>query len=521
LNVLEIAERAAAASRAGGALAHVTRERSLMLRFADNRPTQATSIDDLTVELAVVRDGHVGRASTNDASPAALAECARRAEAAADAAAAGSRPGQHPGFAAFAESGDPAAGQGGRRQGRSTAAPNPRSAGPPRSQGGHDPGPATASDPPLAQGGHDPAAASASNPGSAGPARPPSHRGHDAATAALDPAVGGAALAAVFAVAERRGLAAHGIWSAAEQERAVAVEGGGAALDRTTDAFMKVICIAPDGRSGYASRAAVAAGALEPEQLAERAAGKAAADGEPADLPPGEYPVVMEPHAIGTLLDMLGETALNGLAHAEGRGAFAGRLGARVAAPAVNLADSPFFGATLPRAFDAEGTRKAPLPLIEDGVARAVVHDRRSGALAGTDSTGHARAPGGDPQGPHPVNLVLAGGGADGVEELCAPVERGIYVTRLWYGNVVRPKETLVTAVTRDGTFLIEDGRVTRPLHDLRLTDSVLGMLSRTEALTASQELTSDGEFYGRRDAYGVVCPGARVGAVRFTGPAG
>ena len=115
---------------------------------------------------------------------------------------------------------------------------------------------------------------------------------------------------------------------------------------------------------------------------------------------------------------------------------------------------------------------------------------------------------------------MLGGGGAADVEELCAPVERGIYVTRLWYENVVRPKETLVTAVTRDGTFLIEDGRVTRPVRDLRLTDSVLSILSSVQALTSGQELASDGEFYGRRFAYGVVCPALRAGRVRFT-PAG
>jgi PmbA protein len=193
------------------------------------------------------------------------------------------------------------------------------------------------------------------------------------------------------------------------------------------------------------------------------------------------------------------------------------RLGQLVAAPAINLADSPRNPATLPRAFDAEGTLKAPLPLIQDGVATNVVHDLRSGALAGAESTGHALAPGGGPQGPYPVNLVLAGGGAADVEELCAPVEHGIYVNRLWYANTMRPKETLVTAVTRDGTFLIEEGRVTRPLRDLRLTDSVLGILSRTQALTAGQTLTSEGEFYGRRFAYGMVCPALRANAVRFT----
>jgi PmbA protein len=456
---LELARRAAAAAR-GDALAHVVRERSLTLRFADGRPTQATAIDDASVELAVVRDGHVGRATVNSGDDEALRDCAKRAELAADAAAAASRPGVHPGFGAS---------------------------------------------------GTRPAAA-----GSPGPAH-----GHDPATAALDPAAGGAALAAAFSVAARHGLSAHGIWSAAEQERAVATSSGHVALDRTTDAFMKVILIAPGGRSGYASQTAVAVGALDPERLAERAAAKASLPGDPVELAPGEYPVVMEPHAVGWLLDLLGDTALNGLAHAEDRGALSGRLGQVVTAPSVNLADSPRAASTLPRAFDAEGVPKCPMPLIQDGIAHAVTHDLHSAALAGTESTGHATAPGGNPEGPRPVNLVLAGGGAADLDELCAPVERGVYVTRLWYANVVRPKETLITAVTRDGTFLIENGRVTRPLRDLRLTDSVLGILSRVSDLTARQELISDGEFYGRRFAYGVVCPGMRARAARFTSAAG
>jgi PmbA protein len=468
VNPLELAERAAASAR-GDALAHVSRERSLMLRFADGRPTQATSVDDASVELAVARDGHVGRAVTNDVGPEALTACARRAEAAADAAAATSRSGPHPGFGALRE-----------------APPAPPASG---GQPGEGPGAASLAGSPSVD--------------------------------SLDPVLGGAALRAIFAVAERHGLSAHGIWTSGIEERAVAVPGGGAVLDRTTDAFLKVIFIAPSRRSGYASQTARSAAALEPELVAERAAAKAATQGEPAELPPGEYPVVMEPQAVGWLLDLLGGTALNGLAHAEGRGALTGRLGEAVAAPSVNLTDSPAAATTLPRAFDAEGVPKRPTALIQDGAARAVVHDRRSAALAGAESTGHAIAPGGDHWGPHPVNLVMAGGGAANLDELCAPVERGIYVTRLWYANVVRPKETMVTAVTRDGTFLIEDGRVTRPLRDLRLTDSLLGILSRVSQLTAGQELTSEGEFYGRRFAYGVVCPGMRAGAVRFTGASG
>jgi len=455
----EIAARAA--ERAGpDSFALVTLERSLMLRFAAGRPTQSTAIDDVTVEIAVPFHGHVGRASTNAVDDAALAECAERAKLAARAAAASGN-GDFPGF------GEP-------------------------------------DDLVVARDTFDPA------------------------TAELDPASGAAGLEEAFSVAAEHGVEAHGIWTVAEQEQGWALGddypgGQDAEAERRTDAFMKVICIAPSGRSGYAASSSVTAADLDAGALAEQAARKATAAGEPAELPPGEYPVVFEAPAVGWLCDLLAGCAFNGLAHAEGRGALDGKIGDAVAAPAINLADSPAHPRTLPRAFDAEGTRKWPLPLIQDGVAHGVAYDIRSAALAGDGAvtTGHALAPGGDAAGPHPTNLVLAGGGAADEAELCAPIERGVYVTRLWYANVVRPKETLITAVTRDGTFLIEDGRITRPLRDLRLTDSVLSILARTTALSRDQTLMSDGEFYGRRFAYGVVCPALRADAVRFTGAAG
>jgi PmbA protein len=454
VSALALAERAL--RQAGpDALALVTREHSLLLRFAANRPTQATEVDDVTVELAVLRRGHVGRAETNSTDDEALAACARRAAAAAEAAATAGD-GTYPGF--------------------------------PDQVGG----------PPLP-----------------GPAD------------GFDAGMGGDALASVFEVAADAGLEAHGTWSAARVERALARPGSTVA-EVNTDAFMKVICLTSardDGRSGHTSQAGPSAAELSPRALGERAAAKAlgafARSREPVELGAGEYPVVFEPDAMRALLDLLAHTAFNGLAHAEGHGALTQRLGETVAAPQVNLSDSPRFPRTLAHGFDAEGTPKAPLPLIQDGVAHRVVHDVRSAAMMGVRSTGHALAPGGASSGPHPTNLVLLGGGAADPAELCAPVERGIYVTRLWYENVVRPKETLVTAVTRDGTFLIEDGQVSRPLRDLRLTDSVLSILSGVQALTAPLQLSSDGEFYGRRFAYGVVSPALRAGRVRFTGPAG
>lgn len=447
---LELAQRALAAVREGDAAqATVTAERSLLLRFARSRATQATSVDDVAVEISVLCDGQLGSASTNRTGPDGLAACARAAEAAGRA--------------------------GGRRGG-------------------------------------------ASYPGLPPPAPFSGHHGHDPSTARLDPARGRQALVAAFERAAAHGVEAHGIWTAGEVETAIATSSGIAAEDRVTDAAVKVTCVGPAGRSGYAAASGVAADDVDPAAVAESAALKSTSGGEPTRLPPGDYPVVLEPHAVAELLGWIGRLAFNGLAYAEDRSPLCRRLQTQVAAPAVNLSDSPRYPGTLPRSFDAEGVPKQPLPLIQDGVAHAVVHDTRSGALVGERSTGHALATGGSPRGALPTNLVLLGGGASDERELCRPIERGVYVTRLWYTNPVRPKETLITGVTRDGTFLIEDGELAGPLADLRLTDSALGVLARTQALGRRPLLVGATELYGRRFATGTVCPPLRASALRFTG---
>jgi predicted Zn-dependent protease len=445
---LELAERALGFAE-GEAQATVVRERSLLSRFAVSRPTQATEVDDLTVSVLCVHDGHTGSADGNATTDLALRDVAARAGAAARAAArAAGEPGDYPGL----------------------------------------PAPA--------------------------PARP--HDGFDEATARLDPAAAGDALRVAFERCEAAGLQAFGIWTAGAVDTAIASSTGVRAHDSLTDAFMKVIARHESGRSGWAAGAGTAIAALDPAALAERAAAKVSRE-EPLELAPGEYPVVLEHDAVGSLLDFLGGLAFDGLAHTEGRGALVGRLGQRVAAPSINLADSPRSPSTLPRAFDAEAVPKTPLALVEDGVARAVVHDTRSAARAGTTSTGHALAPASG-FGPAPTNLVLAGGGAADEAELMAPIERGLYVTRLWYLNTVHQKSTLVTGTTRDGTFLVEDGRIGRPVKDVRFTDSILRLLEATEALTAGQRLVTEGDFYGRRFASGVVAPALRAQGFRITG---
>jgi PmbA protein len=457
VTTLDVAERALAAVHGGDeAMATVAHERSLLLRFARSRPTQATAVDDATITITVVCDGHVGGSSTNRDDSESLRACAAAALAAAEAAARTRGSGSYPGFPA--------------------------------------------------------------------PAAVRSHRGLDPITGAMDPNVGGRALATAFAVAERHGVEAHGVWSTGDVDTALASTTGNSLTDRVTDAFMKTTCIAPDNRSGWANQASVHVTDLDPERLADEAARRAtgafATRREVTRLPPGEYPVVLAPAAIGEMLDWLALTAFNGLAHAEQRGALNGRLGTSVAAPSINLSDSPRFPRTIPRAFDAEGVAKNPLTLIQDGIAKNVVYDIRSAAMTpDAVSTGHALSPGGSSWGALPTNLVMTGGGAADEAELAQPIERGVYVTRLWYTNVVRPHETLITGVTRDGTFLIEDGRIAAPLEDMRMTDSVLRVLENTEALTAETVLWSEGEFYGRRYATGNVAPAIRS-RLRFSGGA-
>jgi predicted Zn-dependent protease len=435
----------------GEGQATVERERSLMLRYARSAPTQATEIDDTSIHLLALRDGHVGGATTNRADDDSLRATARKAVAAAEAAArAAGGPGDHPGL----------------------PAPAP-----------------TAGAPALAPEGDD-----------------------------VDPAPGGAALRDAFAVAAAANLEAFGVWTSGAVHTAIASSHGVLALDRVSDAYMKVICRDARGRTGWDAQAAHTPADLDAAAGARRAAAKVTPD-EPVALAPGAYPVVLDVDAVGGLLEMLAGLAFDGQAHAEGRGALEGRLGTRVAAPAVTLTDDPRAHAGWPRAFDFEGVPKAPLTLIDRGVARAVAHDTRSAALAGdgTRSTGHALAPGGEARDPLPTNLVLAGGDAADVAALAAPIARGIYVTRLWYLNVVHPRSTLLTGTTRDGTFLIEDGRITKPLHDVRFTDSVLRLLEATEALTAAARLVTEADYYGRRFATGAVVPALRADGFRIT----
>jgi PmbA protein len=354
-------------------------------------------------------------------------------------------------------------------------------------------------------------------PGLADPAPYPEAEAYDEETALLG-AEGQAELAgkAIAAVGE---LAAYGFFTSALSELAVASSTGVSAHQRMTDATTLVIAAAEEA-SGYAERTSWAAGRVEPERVGEEAAEKAVRTRGAAVLDPGRYAAVLEPYALGELLQWFAWDSFSGLGLLEERSFLSGRIGERIADPKISIVDDPLDPAGLPKAFDFEGVPKRRLPLIEDGVARNVVWDRTTAARSpnGEVSTGHAPAPPIRVFGPLPSALAVAPGEAESVDELASLVGEGIYITRFHYLGIVNPREGVITGMTRDGTFRIRGGRIAEPLVNLRFTVAVPDLLADVPSLARERMLVNQSQFYDERYPHGVLCPALATARFNVTG---
>jgi PmbA protein len=270
------------------------------------------------------------------------------------------------------------------------------------------------------------------------------------------------------------GVEAAGAVQTGVVERCVVSSLGLSVYGVDTSAGATVLATGGDA-SGWAEAASRSVGGLDLAALGRRAGEKVLLGHAPVELPPGRYPVVLEGLAVADLLVWLGELALAGQAFNEDRSALSGRLGEQVCSPLVTVVDDPLSIGLPGTAFDAEGTPRRRTPMVSEG--RAVA------AVAGTTSSGHA-LPAPNPSGGAPQHLVLSPGTAS-LEELVSGLERGLLVTRFHYTNVVHPVHTTITGMTRDGTFLVEDGRVVGGVRNLRFTESVLGALLEVEAVGA------------------------------------
>ena len=307
------------------------------------------------------------------------------------------------------------------------------------------------------------------------------------------------------AIAAAPEIGLYGYVTSGVTELAVASTTGQSVSQAITDAM--VLALAGDETaSGYADATAWRIGGLDPAAVARRAAETAARTRTPTELEPGTHRAVLSPWAFGELLSYFNLSSLGALALLEGRSFLTGRLGEQVFDERLTIRDAATDPRGMPKAFDFEGVPKAPVTLVEAGIARDVVWDRRTGARAGRESTGHALPGPAQSHGPAAFNLVVDGGDAT-LDELAELVGDGIYVTRLHYVNTVDGRESLFTGMTRDGTFLIENGRVTRPLVNLRFTTSFGALAEGLLGLSRETTLVNSSDFYGERYPYGAVVP--------------
>ena len=315
--------------------------------------------------------------------------------------------------------------------------------------------------------------------------------------------------------ASGKGLAASGAISHGQVEVAVANSLGVEAYQQYSDLFLHMIVGNGPQGSGYAGFVARGGDRLNVEALVDEAAAKASGGG-PVAVEPGEYEVILEPYAVHELLSFLSYLGFHALAVQEGRSFFCNQLGRKMVSEQVTLYDDGLDPEGLQVPFDFEGQPKEKVTFFERGVARSVTYDSFTAGREGRGSTGHALLPP-NMEGPIPCNLFMQGGESS-VAEMVRSVRRGIYVTRFHYTNVVEPMQAVITGMTRDGTFLIEEGEIKGPVKNLRFTESVLRTLSRVSAVSRERKLCSPGTVYSRRFVTGTVVPAIKVDGFNFSG---
>ena len=316
---------------------------------------------------------------------------------------------------------------------------------------------------------------------------------------------------AVIAAGQGAGLETAGSFSTGVMTVAVANSHGVRATHRSTRASLLTVMMdgfASGAASGYAHAGASDVADIDAEALGAEAAEKGDRMRGAETLEPGEYEVVLEEYAVGGLLEYLSYIGFSGLALEEGRSFM--ELGKQVMGDNVSIWDDGADPTGLPSPIDFEGVARKRVDLVRNGVANAVVHDAATGARAGTGSTGHG-LPAPNLIGPMALNLFMAPGTA-ARSELIGGIKRGVWVTRFHYINPVHPKKAILTGMTKDGTFLIEDGQLSRPVLNFRFTQSIPEAFSDVRAASRETKVLP-GEFFGAARV-----PALHLGSFNFTG---
>ena len=325
-------------------------------------------------------------------------------------------------------------------------------------------------------------------------------------TAGATPKDRAVSVARVTECAEQNKQTAAGIFSTGAALTAMANSRGLFASYRQSRAEFSITILEQDS-SGWAKASAPDRGQIDPEQLAQRASKKAAASRHPKEVEPGRWTVILEPAAV---LDLVGFLFYDfaGTAVLDQRSCFTHRIGKQIMGENISIHDDVTHKLQSGPPFDGEGMPRQTVLLVERGVPRHLVYARATAKKMKTRSTGHG-LPLPNQDGEAPFNLVF-GGGNTSLETMVATTERGILLTRLWYIREIDPYEKIFTGMTRDGTFLVENGKISSGIRNFRFNQNILEMLSNVGQM--SPAVRAAGE-----ESFDMVVPAMKVRDFHFT----
>lgn len=308
--------------------------------------------------------------------------------------------------------------------------------------------------------------------------------------------------------AEAQKLEMAGIYTSGKTSHGIANSNGLLAFDKRTNANVSLTAQS-ETSYGWAEDGNRDVAQIDVEKATKIAIEKCLTSQNPTELEPGKYDVVLEAPCVTDFLMYLNWKALGGLAYIENRSFMAGKLGQKIFGENITIEENAFHKLNPGKAHDGEGMPKKPVTLIENGVLKEIVHDRFTAQKVGTESTGHGMSfP--NAIGPYPSNLELYPGNSS-LEEMIASTERGLLVTHFHYTNTLDHFNLILTGMTRDGLWLIENGKISRPVKNLRFTDSIPRVMNNVEMI--SKELQFKHTFWGG----GFVVPSIKVKDFNFS----
>jgi len=294
--------------------------------------------------------------------------------------------------------------------------------------------------------------------------------------------------------AKRYGLSTAGTISTGTYQIAIINSLGVNSYFETTRAKFVGVAI-EDDNSGYAETSSYSINDLNIDEKSEIAIKKCLEGRNPEEISPGKYRVALERKAVSDLLRMFAYTQFGALAKQEGRSMMADNIGKKIMSEKLTIYDDGNSKDGLILPFDFEGVPKQKVALIERGIPKGVVHDSLSAARDGVKSTGHAMPPGnaGDP---YPMNVFMEG--SDKKEkDILENIDDGLLITRFHYLNpFLNTKTALFTGTTRYGTFRIKNGKISKPVKNLRFTQSMIEAFNNIEEVSEETEIFNDGGFF-------------------------